>query len=157
MSLPQILPLAAPSTQRTRLISTEDLTSSVIRRQNTEDARMQLLHVDPRAESTRMAFSTNSSKRQWDILILVFLDSYFYKQMNFFTILTGCFCRQKRREEKAVQGRKPEVSFRPNESIIPAQEVESLSFCKGNVWYCCSTDVTSPSLVCANIISSANR
>ncbi|XP_040914910.1 ciliogenesis and planar polarity effector 1 [Toxotes jaculatrix] len=90
-----ILPQAAPSTQMTRLISMEELASSVIGKQNTEEARLQLLRADPPTESSRPATtspSSNSSKRQ------------------------------KRREEKAGRARKAEVTFRPNESIIPMQE-----------------------------------
>ncbi|XP_040012827.1 ciliogenesis and planar polarity effector 1 [Xiphias gladius] len=90
-----ILPLAAPSTQMTRLISMEELTSSVSGRQSAEEARLRLLRVDPPTESTRTATtspSSNSSKRQ------------------------------RRREEKARRARKTEVTFRPNESIIPTQE-----------------------------------
>ncbi|GAA6217096.1 uncharacterized protein C5orf42 homolog [Lates japonicus] len=90
-----IVPVAAPSTQMTRLFSMEELTSSVIGRQNIEEAQLQLLRVDPPTEITRPATtspSSNSSKRQ------------------------------RRREEKAGRARKTEVTFRPNESIIPMQE-----------------------------------
>ncbi|XP_051268723.1 ciliogenesis and planar polarity effector 1 isoform X1 [Dicentrarchus labrax] len=90
-----MLPLAAPSAQMTRLISMEELTSSVMGRQNAEEARPRLLRVDPSAESTRRATTSpsfNSSKRQ------------------------------KRREEKSGRARKTEVTFRPNESIILTQE-----------------------------------
>ncbi|XP_044029035.1 ciliogenesis and planar polarity effector 1 isoform X2 [Siniperca chuatsi] len=90
-----MLPLAAPSAQMTRLISMEELTSSVIGRQNAEEARLRLLRVDPPTESTRRATtspSSNSSKRQ------------------------------KRREEAAGRARKTEVTFRLNESIILTQE-----------------------------------
>ncbi|XP_019938136.2 ciliogenesis and planar polarity effector 1 [Paralichthys olivaceus] len=89
-----ITPLAAPSTQMTRLISMDDLTSSVIRRQNVEETQQRLLRVDPPNESTRSAMtspSSNSSKRQ------------------------------RRREEKACRERKTAVTFKPNESIIPMQ------------------------------------
>lgn len=66
LSLPQIVPVAAPSTQMTRLFSMEELTSSVIGKQNIEEAQLQLLRVDPPTESTRPATtfpSSNSSKR----------------------------------------------------------------------------------------------
>ncbi|XP_034459066.1 ciliogenesis and planar polarity effector 1 [Hippoglossus hippoglossus] len=87
-------PMAAPSTQMTSLISREDLTSSVIRRQNVEEVQQRLLRVDPPNESTRAAPtspSSNSSKRQ------------------------------RRREEKTCGERKTAVTFKPNESIIPMQ------------------------------------
>ncbi|XP_045922847.1 ciliogenesis and planar polarity effector 1 isoform X1 [Micropterus dolomieu] len=90
-----MVPLAAPPAQMTRLISMEELTSSVIGRQNAEEGGLWLLRVDPPTERTRRATvspSSNSSKRQ------------------------------KRREEKAGKARKTEVTFRPNESIIPRQE-----------------------------------
>ncbi|XP_033503413.2 ciliogenesis and planar polarity effector 1 isoform X1 [Epinephelus lanceolatus] len=90
-----MLPEAAPSSQMARLMSMEELTSSVMGRQNTEEARLRLLRVDPPIESTRRATTPptlNSSKRR------------------------------KRREEKAERGRKAEVTFRPDESIIPTQE-----------------------------------
>lgn len=64
LSLSQMLPLAAPSAQMTRLISMEELTSSVIGRQNAEDARLRLLRVDSPTESARRATTSNSSKRQ---------------------------------------------------------------------------------------------
>ncbi|XP_008284693.1 uncharacterized protein C5orf42 [Stegastes partitus] len=89
-----MLPLAAPSTQTTRLMSVEELTSAM-GRQNAEEAQLQLLRVDGAAESTRRATTSsnsNSSKRQ------------------------------KRREGKMEKARKPEVTFKPNESIIPPQE-----------------------------------
>ncbi|XP_034751796.1 ciliogenesis and planar polarity effector 1 isoform X2 [Etheostoma cragini] len=90
-----MVPEAAPSAQMTRLMSMEELTSSVIGRQIAKEARLRLLSVDPPPESTRRATtfaSSNSSKRQ------------------------------KRREEKVSRARKSEVTFRPNESIIPTQE-----------------------------------
>ncbi|KAM8743852.1 ciliogenesis and planar polarity effector 1 isoform 3-T4 [Acanthopagrus schlegelii] len=87
-----MLPLAAPSAQMTRLMSMEELASSVIGRQHAEEARPRLLRVDPPNESCRIAASSNSSKRQ------------------------------KRREEKASRTRKTEVTFRPNDSIILPQE-----------------------------------
>ncbi|XP_073334518.1 ciliogenesis and planar polarity effector 1 [Pagrus major] len=86
------LPPAAPSAQMTRLMSMEELTSSVIGRQDAEEARPRLLRVDPMNESGRSAASSDSSKRQ------------------------------KRREDKASRTRKTEVTFRPNESIILPQE-----------------------------------
>ncbi|XP_023135531.2 ciliogenesis and planar polarity effector 1 isoform X2 [Amphiprion ocellaris] len=89
-----MLPLAAPSTHMTRLMSMEEL-----RRQNAEEARLQLLRVDTSTESTRRAAissSSNTSKRQ------------------------------KRREGKVEKARKTEVTFRPNESIIPTKEPEDV-------------------------------
>ncbi|XP_037609215.1 ciliogenesis and planar polarity effector 1 isoform X4 [Sebastes umbrosus] len=86
---------AAPSRPMTRLMSMEELTSSVIGRQNAEEARLQLLRVDPPTESTRRATTYPSSNSNH---------------------------RQKRREELAGKARKAEVTFRPNESIIPTQE-----------------------------------
>ncbi|XP_022617819.1 protein JBTS17 [Seriola dumerili] len=87
-----ILPLATPSNQMTRLMSMEELTSSVIRRQNAEEAQLRLLRVDPPTENTRAATTSPSSKRQ------------------------------RRREVKERRERKTEVTFRPNESIIPVRE-----------------------------------
>ncbi|XP_078126837.1 ciliogenesis and planar polarity effector 1 isoform X7 [Sander vitreus] len=90
-----MVPEAAPSAQMTRLMSMEELTSSGIGRQIAKEARLRLLRVDPPLESTRRATtsaSSNSSKRQ------------------------------KRREEKVGRAKKAEVTFRPNESIIPTQE-----------------------------------
>ncbi|XP_070707145.1 ciliogenesis and planar polarity effector 1 [Pempheris klunzingeri] len=90
-----MLPLAAPSAQMTRLISMEELTTSVIGRQNAEEAQLRLLRVDPPTESTRRAttsLSSNSSKRK------------------------------KMREERVGKARKTEITFRPNESIILTQE-----------------------------------
>ncbi|XP_056260195.1 ciliogenesis and planar polarity effector 1 isoform X1 [Seriola aureovittata] len=87
-----ILPLATPSNQMTRLMSMEELTSSVIRRQNAEEAQLQLLRVDPPTENPRAATTSPSSKRQ------------------------------RRREVKERRERKTEVTFRPNESIIPVRE-----------------------------------
>ncbi|XP_071321560.1 ciliogenesis and planar polarity effector 1 [Trachinotus anak] len=90
-----ILPLATSSHQMTRLMSMEELTSSAIGRQNADEARLRLLRVDPPTENTRTATispSANSSKRQ------------------------------RRREEIERRARKTEVTFRPNESIIPTQE-----------------------------------
>ncbi|XP_076614742.1 ciliogenesis and planar polarity effector 1 [Chaetodon auriga] len=89
-----MLPLAAPSAQMTRLISMEELTSSVIGRQNAEEARPRLLRADPPNESTRRATTSHSSDSSK---------------------------RQKRREEKAGRSRKTEVTFRLNESIILTQ------------------------------------
>ncbi|XP_030599039.1 ciliogenesis and planar polarity effector 1 isoform X3 [Archocentrus centrarchus] len=89
-----MLPLASPSA---RLFSMEELTSLVIKSQKAEEARLQLLRIDPSAETTRRAPTSStsiSSKRQSHI-------------------------RLKRREGKA---KKTEVTFRPNESIIPTQE-----------------------------------
>ncbi|KAM9338429.1 ciliogenesis and planar polarity effector 1 [Symphorus nematophorus] len=90
-----MLPLAAPPAQMTRLISMEELTSSVIGMQSAEEAQPRLLRVDLPAESTRRATtSTNFNSNK----------------------------RQKRREEKAGRARKTVVTFRPNDSIIPTNE-----------------------------------
>ncbi|XP_029025275.1 ciliogenesis and planar polarity effector 1 [Betta splendens] len=85
------IPVASPSTHMTSLISMEQLTSSVIRRHGAEDARLQLLHVDPPTESLKTACTPSYSSSK----------------------------RRKRREEKA---RRTEVTFRPDDSIILAQE-----------------------------------
>ncbi len=84
LSLPQMLPLATPSAQMTRLISMEELTSSVIGRQNAEEARLRLLRIDPPSERTGRAPtspSSNSSKRQshisFNVIDLHFLSDYF--------------------------------------------------------------------------------
>ncbi|KAG7498681.1 cilioproteinsis and planar polarity effector 1 isoform X1 [Solea senegalensis] len=89
------LPTAAPRTQMTRLITLDELKSSVTTRPNADEAQMQLLRVDPPPESTRAAASSpgfTSSKRQ------------------------------RRREERVDRERKTEVTFRPNESIIPPEK-----------------------------------
>nr|XP_046231509.1 ciliogenesis and planar polarity effector 1 isoform X2 [Scatophagus argus] len=89
-----MLPLAASSAQTTHLISMDELASSVIGRQNAEEARPRLLRVDPSTESAGKATalpSLNSSKRQ-------------------------------KRREKARRAGKTEVTFRPNDSIILIQE-----------------------------------
>ncbi|XP_051794635.1 ciliogenesis and planar polarity effector 1 isoform X2 [Acanthochromis polyacanthus] len=93
-----MLPLAAPPTHMTRLMSMEEL-SSVMGRQNAEEAQLQLLRVDTSTESTRKAANSSGSKSSK---------------------------RQKRREGKAEKARKTEVTFRPNESIIPPQEPENV-------------------------------
>ncbi|KAF7666285.1 hypothetical protein LDENG_00114050 [Lucifuga dentata] len=90
-----ILPMVAPTAPMTSLIPLEALTNSAIRRQTAEEARLQLLRVDPPTESSRKAATSISSSSTR---------------------------RQKRREEKARTG-KTEVTFRPNESIIPTQEL----------------------------------
>ncbi|XP_060918031.1 ciliogenesis and planar polarity effector 1 [Labrus mixtus] len=88
-----MFPKTAPSAQVIRLMSMEELTKSVMARQNSEEARLRLLRVDlPPESSRRDALSSNSSKRQ------------------------------KRREQKAGREGKAEVTFRPNDSIIPTQE-----------------------------------
>nr|XP_020474269.1 protein JBTS17 isoform X2 [Monopterus albus] len=88
-------PLVAPLSQMPRLFSMEELTSSVMGRQNTEEHQLQLLRVEPPTENIRgavISLSPNTSKRQ------------------------------KRREEKVGRARKTKVTFRPDESIIPAPE-----------------------------------
>ncbi|XP_042251450.1 ciliogenesis and planar polarity effector 1 isoform X3 [Thunnus maccoyii] len=90
-----MMPLAAPSAHMTRLISMEELTSSVIGRQNAEEARLQLLRVNRPIESTRRATTSPSSDSSK---------------------------RQKRREERSGRAKKNEVTFRLNESIIPTEE-----------------------------------
>ncbi|XP_041666961.1 ciliogenesis and planar polarity effector 1 isoform X2 [Cheilinus undulatus] len=90
-----MLPTAAPSAQMARLMSMEELTKSVIARQSGEEAGLRLLRVSHSPESSRRAttaLATTSSKRQ------------------------------KRRQERTRTARKAEVTFRPNESIIPTQE-----------------------------------
>ncbi|CAN9504264.1 unnamed protein product [Ophioblennius macclurei] len=87
-----ILPQPTPSVQTTHLMSVDEVTKSVIRRQNAEETRLQLLRVEPSDKSTTETTplsSLNSRKRH------------------------------KRREEKT---RKAEVRFKPNDSIIPTQE-----------------------------------
>lgn len=67
MPVPQKLPLATASTHVTRLFSMEDLTNLVKRNPNAEEARLQLLRVDPSAETTRRdptSSTSISSKRQ---------------------------------------------------------------------------------------------
>ncbi|XP_062290536.1 ciliogenesis and planar polarity effector 1 [Scomber scombrus] len=90
-----MLPQAAASAQVTRLFSMEELNSSVTERQKADEARLRLLRVDPPIESSRRATTSPSS---------------------------NSIKRQKRREQKAGRAKKAEVTFRPNESIIPTQE-----------------------------------
>ncbi|XP_056287984.1 ciliogenesis and planar polarity effector 1 isoform X2 [Pseudoliparis swirei] len=90
-----VFPKAAPSAQMTRFMSMEELSSSVAGRENAEKAQLQMLSVDPTTESTRKAPTSPCS-----------ISSK----------------REKRREEKGERTRKTEVTFRPNESIIPTQE-----------------------------------
>lgn len=124
-----MLPEAAPSSQMARLMSMEELTSSVMGRQNAEEARLRLLRVDPPIESTRRATTPptlNSSKRQSHLCFHA-IDFLFFKLIILLTIHCVVY-RRKRREEKAERGRKAEVTFRPDESIIPTQEVEQYYF-----------------------------
>ncbi|KAM4634088.1 ciliogenesis and planar polarity effector 1 [Polymixia lowei] len=88
-----MLPLAAPPARAAPLVPLEELTGLAFGRQN--EARLQLLRVDPLAQSTGK--TTPSS------------CSYSNK-------------RQKRREDKMKMGERAEVTFRPNVSIIPAEE-----------------------------------
>uniref|UniRef100_UPI003AAFEDE3 ciliogenesis and planar polarity effector 1 n=1 Tax=Centroberyx gerrardi TaxID=166262 RepID=UPI003AAFEDE3 len=91
-----MLPLAAPPAQKTRLIPLKELLCSAAGRQNAGEDGLQLLRLDPPTLNTGRATnstSPNSSRRQ------------------------------KRREEKTRRtGKIAEVTFRPNESIIPVQE-----------------------------------
>ncbi|CAK6959484.1 ciliogenesis and planar polarity effector 1 [Scomber scombrus] len=90
-----MMPQAVTSAQVTRLFSMEELTSSVTERQKADEARLRLLRVDPPIESSRRATTSPSS---------------------------NSIKRQKRREQKAGRAKKAEVTFRPDESIIPTQE-----------------------------------
>ncbi|XP_037341338.2 ciliogenesis and planar polarity effector 1 [Pungitius pungitius] len=91
----KMFPKATLSAQVTRLMSMEELTSLVGGREDAEKAQLLSLRVDHGTERTRRATTSPS---------------------------TISHTRQKRREEKAGRARKPEVTFRPNESIIPTQE-----------------------------------
>lgn len=53
--LPQMFPKAAPSAQMSRLMSMEELSSLVGRREDAEKAQLGLLRVDRGTESTRRA------------------------------------------------------------------------------------------------------
>ncbi|KAM8829024.1 ciliogenesis and planar polarity effector 1 [Spinachia spinachia] len=90
-----MFPKAAPSAQVTRLMSMEELTSLAGGREDGEKAPLRLPRVDRGTGSTRRAATSPSSISR---------------------------VRQRRREEEAGRARKPEVTFRPNESIIPTQE-----------------------------------
>lgn len=85
LSLPQMVPEAAPSAQMTRLMSMEELTTSVIGRQIAKEARLRLLRVDPPPESTRRATtfaSSNSSKRQSHISLNVIDFLFFFSFLS---------------------------------------------------------------------------
>lgn len=97
LSLLQILPLAAPSAQMTRLMSMEELASSVIGRQNAEEARPRLLRVDPPNQSSRIA-NSNSSKRQSHLTFHV-IDFIFCKA-RYFTYSSYCVLFLGRRGER---------------------------------------------------------
>lgn len=104
LSLPQMLPVAATSAPVTRLISMEELTSSVIGRQNAEDDRPRLLRVDPPSESTNGASSlpsSNSRKRQSHINFHV-IDFLCLKLIILLTITTVWFIG--RRGERRRRG-----------------------------------------------------
>lgn len=98
LSLLQMLPLAAPSAQMTRLMSMEELASSVIGRQHAEEARPRLLRVDPPNESCRIAASSNSSKRQ-SHFTFHFIDFILYKA-GYFTYFSHCVSFIGRRGER---------------------------------------------------------
>lgn len=98
LSLVQMLPLAAPSAQMTRLMSMEELASSAIGRQNAEEARPRLLRVDPPNESSRIAASSNSSKRQSHLTFYV-IDFIFYKA-GYLTNFSYCVLFLGRRGER---------------------------------------------------------
>ncbi|XP_034064419.1 ciliogenesis and planar polarity effector 1 isoform X2 [Gymnodraco acuticeps] len=85
---------AAPSAPTIRLMSMEELTSLAFGRQTPAEARLRLLRVEqPTERRATTSPYSNSSKRD------------------------------KRREEKAGMARQAEVTFRPEESIIPTLEV----------------------------------
>ncbi|XP_029372415.1 ciliogenesis and planar polarity effector 1 isoform X2 [Echeneis naucrates] len=93
-----ILPLQTPPNHMARLMSMEELRSSVIGRLNAEEVQPRLLRVDSPTKKTRTTSTSLNSKPSM---------------------------RQRRREEKARDTRKAEVTFRPNESIIPTQEIST--------------------------------
>lgn len=116
-----MLPSATPSTRVTRLFSVEELTSLVIRSQKADEAQLQLLRVEPSVETTGRA-----PKGQSHIRFAVSVFFLFFLVTDNFTYVPFCVVsRQKRREAKA---KKAKVTFRPNESIIPPQEVERYYF-----------------------------
>ncbi|CAJ1070587.1 ciliogenesis and planar polarity effector 1 isoform X1 [Xyrichtys novacula] len=120
---------AAPSVQTTHLMSMEELTQSVLARQNAEEARLQLLRVNLPPESTRRdapVLSSNNSIKRSSLITFHGISFLIFSKLRFPVLCSfGDVCRQKRRE----RARKTEVTFRPNDSIIvtpePADEPEN--------------------------------
>lgn len=113
-------PMVPPSASVTPLISLEEeFKASVGRKQSAKAAQGQL-HVTPNAADTLP--SCISSKRKSNVLFQV-VHFIGLVRILLLTVRFCCIYRQKRREEK--EGRsKTEVTFRPNDSIIPATEVK---------------------------------
>lgn len=124
--LPQMSPLVPPTASVTRLISMEEEFKASAGRKQHAKASQEPLLVLPNAAASTLP-SCVSSKRKSNVL---FFKLFIFSDLGRITLLTACLCcvyRQKRREEK--EGRSnTEVTFRPNESIIPAQEVKLYLF-----------------------------
>ncbi|TNM91966.1 hypothetical protein fugu_018978 [Takifugu bimaculatus] len=114
----QMSPMVPPSASVTPLMSLEEeFKASVGRKQSAKAAQGQL-HVTPNAADTLP--SCISSKRKSNVLFQV-VHFIGLVRILLLTVRFCCIYRQKRREEK--EGRsKTEVTFRPNDSIIPATE-----------------------------------
>lgn len=100
-----------------RLLSMEELIGSSFSKQSLMEHQPQQLRVEPQAENTSrfdMIPSFTSSRR-------VFIRGQLVGPVWFY--LSVWLNRQKRREGKEENRRKLEVTFRPNESIIPPQQV----------------------------------
>lgn len=116
--LPQMSPMAPPSASVTRLIALEEEVKASVGRKKSAPGQ---LHVPPTAAADTLP-SCISSKRKSHVLYQV-VHFIGLVRILLLTVRFCCVYRQKRREEK--EGRpKTEVTFRPNESIIPATEVK---------------------------------
>lgn len=119
--LPQMSPMVPPSASVARLISLEEEFNSSLGRKQSGEAAQGQLHVPPNAAADALP-SCISSKRKSNVLFQV-VHFIGLVRILLLTVRFSCIYRQKRREEK--EGRsKSEVTFRPNESIIPAKEVK---------------------------------
>lgn len=129
----QELPVVHASSQVTKLISMDELMRSATVRQGAEkDGRSPTLPT------------SISSKRHWCIH---FHGITFLIQIDDSAHCTRCVVlRQKRREEREHKPSKAEVTFRPNESIIPSPEVKFVvltQFCAIVMWSRLKTAVVS--------------
>lgn len=124
MSRLQESSMVPASSQVTKLISMDELTRPANVKQGAEkDGRSPTLPTPI------------SSKRQWCIR---FHGITFWIQLDDSAHCTHCVVhRQKRREERERKPSKAEVTFRPNESIIPSPEVKLvvlMQFCATVMW-----------------------
>lgn len=119
--LPQMSPMVPPSASVTPLISLEEEFKASLGRKQSAKAAQGQMHVPPNAAADTLP-SCLSSKRKSNVLFQV-VHFIGLVRILLLTVRFCCIYRQKRREEK--EGRsKTEVTFRPNDSIIPATEVK---------------------------------